>query len=316
MHGNKTAKTNFIVPLVIIVAGLAIAVLLFLGENSATKLWWSYLLSFSIMLVFALSAFLFACLQRVAGGRNSKVVKGLEDKISKPEEMISNLEVRITRLEDRILRVDLERASSVSKSDNEKAASKPFAIPEFVPIQSHHIKATGSIHEPIQTPAEEPFLAPPIVVPNLYVPDNGLSPIARFVESYNAGTKAGQGRDDFYETYDPRRFANVYFLDHALGVEAPPKFDLQDDGDFFAVLIPGKYDDYWVVPRFAVCLNNDLYVFGAMGKVFECMGYEPGQKYTALSLIKPASFRKYGNEWSLVEKGVIDVTSDFGTREA
>lgn len=288
MHGgsNRTTKTSIVVPLVIIAVGSAIAGFLIFGGNTALTPWRLDLLSFSIMLLFALSVLFLVDLQRV-GSEKSDVMK----KLSEIEKRISSLEKK--------------RTDCVQTSINEKDVFKPFIMLEQAPFQNQLEEIPESITATVQIPVGD---SNPII-PS--VPDNESSPIERFVELYNSGTRAESVRDDFYETYNPKRFANVDFSARAFGIETPPRYDLSDDGDFLAVLISGKPNDYWVVPRFAISLNSDLYIFGSMGEVFECLGYEPGKSYTALFLKKPAYFRKDGNGWTLVEQGTINVASDF-----
>lgn len=280
MHGGKKRadKINIAVSAFIAAEWITIAILLILGENSVAMHWWSYLLSFSIVLVFALIALL-----HWTDVKNANVIKGLEEKIHT---------------------LEIERTKYVLKSENEKVLPKPFTWPGQASNQNPNEGICTGFADPTQMPTDE--------IPKIPgVPDSESPPIELFVEFYNAGTRAGSGRERFYETYAPKRFADVNFLDKILGVEAPPEFALRDDGDFFAVLIPGQFDDYWIVPRFALNLNSERYDYGSMGEVFECLGYEPGKSYTALSLKKPASFRKEGNGWILVEQGVINVASDF-----
>lgn len=132
--------------------------------------------------------------------------------------------------------------------------------------------------------------------------DNPLSRyLQQFVDLYNAGKES-----KLREIYSPQhsiRAINETELYQNPNID--PVFKTDTNGSFVAYALDSE-NLYAVVPFSGCILQKDLYNSGALGKVFECPGFDP--KYTYhIKVIRPAFFKQDNDEWALREKGELEL---------
>lgn len=90
---------------------------------------------------------------------------------------------------------------------------------------------------------------------------------------------------------------------------AEPEYNTTTNGEFMVVrLQQGGEWAYAAVPYFDLQINELIYGAGALGKVFNCHGYQPGQSYRRIKVLRPAYFTpKSDTGWKLDEPGELEV---------
>jgi hypothetical protein len=85
---------------------------------------------------------------------------------------------------------------------------------------------------------------------------------------------------------------------------APPSFGPTKDGSCW--LIQAKGSTY-VVPVPGAVFTPDQYGLGGMKNLFECRGYEKGNRYQKVALIQPAIVRPQGKSYQQIKRGIIEL---------
>ncbi len=132
----------------------------------------------------------------------------------------------------------------------------------------------------------------------LPIPRKECEPYQEICELYNSDKAA------FQDQYGSNYFSVANVDDLRRDLLATPKFQTMDNG-IYMIVRTGSSN--FAVPRPGIAFSREYHDFGAMGKVFDCKGYNPEMRYKSISLIKPASFQMTGDSWQLTDRGAIEL---------
>jgi hypothetical protein len=132
--------------------------------------------------------------------------------------------------------------------------------------------------------------------------------ITKLIQQYNDAIQSEQQKD-FENIYKPVRLGispeTVMSLGRGEAVEL--FFQNRPDGDYWAIdssKFSSRPNTYWIIPRF-IPFDDILYQAGAMGRVFNCINFNPRYRYENVELIKPAMFTRNGNTWRMIDAGSL-----------
>jgi hypothetical protein len=122
--------------------------------------------------------------------------------------------------------------------------------------------------------------------------------------SYNLGVDSREARNSFWANYHTTRIGNNKAVEQRLGEVAEPEFRSLDSGNFIAIE-DAEAHRYLVVPQFDMTLTVSAYNEGAVGYIFDCLGYDPEVTYRVVKVDRPAVFNSDGGNWTRVDKGQL-----------
>jgi hypothetical protein len=128
-----------------------------------------------------------------------------------------------------------------------------------------------------------------------------------FIQLYNRAVIQSSVREEFREKYQPVRIGTVNAEERTRNPTIASEFRETTDGDFFALPIRGT-DKCSVLPRLGLTIEAVSYGAGAVGEVFgKTSDYDPKLFYSRYAVCTPATFRKLGERWDLIEAGKLDL---------
>ena len=167
-----------------------------------------------------------------------------------------------------------------------------------------------------QQPPAESFPPPPEIKDEV-TPEVAETPPALpsktdlegFRDTYNAVIDRKIDHRAFRGHYQPLRIGVANAMARRGDSSIDPIFRTANDGEYFAMeLVVQGHRRFVVVPRFDLTFQESSYGPGAMGKVFDCPGYDSRRKYRYVKVRKPAFFeRTSGEEWELTHKGELEL---------
>jgi len=127
------------------------------------------------------------------------------------------------------------------------------------------------------------------------------------IELYNRAVLQNLVREEFRERYQPVRVGTVNAEARTRNPTIKSEFQEATDGDLFALPIAGT-DRYSVFPRLGLTIEAVSYGAGGLGEVFsKTPKYDPKLFYSRYAVRSPATFRKLGERWDLIDSGKLDL---------
>jgi hypothetical protein len=105
---------------------------------------------------------------------------------------------------------------------------------------------------------------------------------------------------------EPEPFGAVNTNELQRSANASPTFGRTDRGAY--LLIKTRIGEAYVVPKPGLVYQEAYHKGEAMGRVFECEGYQPGSRYRYVELVRPALFSRRSGKWELCSPGKIRVS--------
>lgn len=129
-----------------------------------------------------------------------------------------------------------------------------------------------------------------------------------FIDTYNMATKSGDVQEQFMSKFQPFRLGipNDIVMERGRG-EDYLVFEKQSNGDYLAIQLQ-QTNQFYVVPRFNLTLQDNLYTNGAVGTVFDCKGYDSRSRFNTIILEEPAVFTLKGSQYQLGIRGRLRVS--------
>jgi hypothetical protein len=112
------------------------------------------------------------------------------------------------------------------------------------------------------------------------------------------------GADALRSRFEVIQFGILNPGDLKESVSALPSFGPTKEGSCWLIQTNGLN---YVVPLPGAVFTPDQYGLGGMKNLFECRGYEKGNRYQKVSLIQPAVFRLPGKSYQLNKRGIIEL---------
>lgn len=136
---------------------------------------------------------------------------------------------------------------------------------------------------------------------------NRRSPEEELISLYNRCVQGDQEADkrEFLKRHKPIRIAVLNSQQRIKNSDEEARFGPGGDGDFMA--ITKSVNEYWIVPRFDLSINDANFGSGAIGNVFDCSGHKPGESFDNYTVIKPAIFTSSpgSSDYKLKQKGSL-----------
>jgi hypothetical protein len=134
------------------------------------------------------------------------------------------------------------------------------------------------------------------------------TPLQTFCRFYNDAVEDSNKRNEFMQRFNPIRIGATNAMERRREPGIEPVFQKANDGDYYAVAIE-ENTLYTVVPRFDLTFQESIYGPGAMGRVFDCPGYNSQFRYRNVKVVKPAFFEPDSakQHWTFKEKGKLDL---------
>lgn len=131
---------------------------------------------------------------------------------------------------------------------------------------------------------------------------------SKLCQDYNSVIDDPSRKSEFVQHYSPIRFGVINAMERRRDPNIDPVFQTASNGEYYAVAI-GTSSLYAVMPRFDTTFQAYAYGPGAMGIVFDCLGYDSKLSYRRIKLKQPASFDhdRAKQQWILKRKGVLDL---------
>jgi hypothetical protein len=135
--------------------------------------------------------------------------------------------------------------------------------------------------------------------------------LVELLERINAATQSAADDDRFWQLYRPTRIAVVNSSQRAADPYQPARFETAKNGDYYAVALEDASPNQWyVVPRPRLVVEDLNYRSGAIGEVFECRGHKPTTQHKVSQVRRPAVFERLdGTSWKLIGRGLLDLDS-------
>jgi hypothetical protein len=129
------------------------------------------------------------------------------------------------------------------------------------------------------------------------------------IRVYNDVVGGNLDRQKFDNLYEPVMLRVTNAAERRNDSAVAPVFEAgaPGQGEYMAVNTgDGAGNAYFVVPKFHLTVTYGIFADGAIGAVFECTNFDPGQDPKEFRLRRPARFVKHSDgQWSLQDKGEI-----------
>jgi hypothetical protein len=196
---------------------------------------------------------------------------------------LNRQEMKPEYLEEGLNNVDNKPFMKSEPIMNEKKERIDYVLNEFRKKESTDCTVSSGNYRPVMEPIES---------------KNTLSMeeyTLKFIQHYNNTTQADD-KWSFEDRYKPMRMG----LNTSHDV-----FEPRSDGDYWAIDISNYASNkFFIVPRF-MPFDSNLYNAGGMGRVFNCIGYDPNYRFNHVVLVKPAVFLKAENAWRMKCNGQL-----------